>query len=86
MSQQQTLYRHRLTTEVFDVFEVFVVALILLKTCVVLSQHLPTPGWIIKDHLILVALVGYLIFSVFKSHDVRVHLHCTYVLSLPNHR
>lgn len=68
MSQQQTVYRHRLTTEGFDVS----------KTPVVLSEHLPALGWIIKDHLILVALVAYLIFSAFKNHDVKEYIYTTH--------
>lgn len=53
-------------------------ALILFKTHVVLSQHLPTPGWIIKDHLILVALVAYLVFSAFNNYDVKEYIYTTH--------
>lgn len=34
-----------------------VMALILFKTYVVSSQHVPAPGWIIKEDMILVTLV-----------------------------
>lgn len=54
-----------------------VVALILFKTHVVSSQHLPAPGWIIKEDLILVAHVAYLIFSAFNNHDVEGYIYIT---------
>lgn len=70
-------FTDRLTTEVFDVSTIM--ALLLFKTHVVLSQPLPSPGWIIKDHLILVALVAYLIFSAFNNHDVKEYIYTTHM-------
>jgi len=52
-----------------------VLALILLKRLVVLSQHLPAPGWIIKEDPVLVALVAYAVFSAFNSHDVKGYIY-----------
>ena len=55
-----------------------VMALILVKTYVVSSQHLPAPGRIIKEDVILVALVAYPIFSAFNSHDVKEYIYATH--------
>lgn len=55
-----------------------VMALILFKTHVVSSQHLPAPEWVIKEDLILVALVANPIFSAFTNCNVKGYSYTTH--------